>query len=144
MSLLAVSVTRTFAADSSTNAPAAKPAKTKAEKKADKAEKAAETARESKPYPFRGTVSAVDKKAMTFTLEGKDKPRVIGLNSKSLFEKDSKPATLGQVAVGDYAHGRLVKEGEGEFLVKAAFGPKPADKKAKDDKKETKPEPAAK
>ena len=134
LSILAVSASPALA-DTTTNAPDAKPIKAKAAKKA---EKAVEKAKEGKPYPFHGTVAAVDKKAMTFTLEGKDKPRVIGLNSKSLIEKDNKPATLGQIMVGDYAHGRLEKQGDEEFLVKAAVGAKP-EKKAADDKTEAAP-----
>lgn len=137
LSILAFSSSPALADTTGTNAPVEKTVKTKAEKKADKA------AKDGKPYPFHGIVAAVDKKALTFTLEGKEKPRVISLSSKSLFEKDGKPATFSQIAVGDYAHGRLEKQGDGEVLVKAAFGPKP-EKKAKAEAKETKAEPATK
>ena len=137
-------------AETTTNAPAVKHTKPKAEKKEKTDEKAADTAKEAKPYPFHGTVAAVDKKAMTFTLEGKEKPRVIGVGSKSLFEKDGKPATLGQLAVGDHVKGRVEKQGEDEILVKGSFGPAPekktdeAAKPAKKAKTDAKPAPQPK
>ena len=104
----------------------------------------------SKIYPFHGTVAAVDKKALTLTLQGKEKPRVITIGSKSLIEKDGKPATFSQIAVGDYAKGRVEKDGEHEVLIKGSFGPAPEKKateakpakpakKAKADKKPASP-----
>lgn len=111
---------------SDTNTPAAaKPAKHKVEKPQKSAEKTTAAAQEGKAYPFHGTVASVDKKAMTITLEGKDKTRVISLGSRSLFEKDGKPATLGQLAVGDHFRGRLEKQGDQEILLKGTFGPAP-------------------
>ena len=120
----------------STNTPALKHTKPKAEKK-EKAGDKAEDAAKAKIYPFHGTVAAVDKKALTISLEGKVKPRVITVGAKSLFEKDGKPATFGQVAVGDYAKGRLEKDGEHEVLVKGNFGPAP--EKKTDEAKPAKP-----
>ena len=109
----------------STNTSALKHTKAKAEKK----EQTDDVAK-SKIYPFHGTVAAVDmdKKALTITLQGKEKPRVITVGSKSLFEKDGKPATFSQVAVGDYAKGRVEKEGDKEVLLKGLFGPAPEKK----------------
>ena len=93
------------------------------------------TAKEGKAYPFHGTVASVDKKAMTFTIEGKDKPRVIGLGSRSILEKDGKPATLSLVAVGDHVQGRVEKSGEDEVVVKVSVGVKPAAKAGGDEPK---------
>jgi hypothetical protein len=107
-----------FAADSATNAPANPPKK-----------KAKGTPTGQGAYPFHGMVASVDAKGATFTLEGKDKPRVIAITSESRFEKDGKPATFSDVAAGDYAHGRVEKKNNGEVLVKGAFGPKPVKKK---------------
>ena len=131
----------------STNTPALKHTKPKAEKKAKTGDTADDAAKVGKAYPFHGTVASVDKKALTITLAGKEKTRVITIGSKSLFEKDGKPATFGQVAVGDYAKGRLEKDGDHEVLLKGSFGlapekktgeAKPA-KKAKADKKPAAP-----
>ena len=118
-----------------TTDPTAKPKAAKADKPAKTKPAAKETAKEGKPYPFRGTIASVDKKAMTFTLEGKEKTRVIGMGSQSVLEKDGKPATLGQLAVGDYVHGRVEKHGEEEVVLKASVGPKLEKKAAGDEPK---------
>lgn len=61
-------------------APAPKAPKVHEAAKADKAKPADDGfAKAGKPYPFHGTVNSVDKNAITFTVEGKDKPRGIGL-----------------------------------------------------------------
>lgn len=114
----------------STNAPALKhTAKPKAEKKPKADDKTADApAKVAKAYPFHGTVSAVDKRALTITLEGKEKARVITVGSKTVLEKDGKPATFSQIAVGDYAKGRLEKDGEHEVLIKGSFGLAPEKK----------------
>ena len=118
---------------------AAKPADVPSAPKTHKAEKAKhagkEAAKEGKAYPFHGTVASVDKKAMTFTIEGKDKPRVIGLGSRSILEKDGKPATLSLVAASDHVQGRVEKSGEDEVVVKASIGAKPAAKAGSDEPK---------
>ncbi len=121
----------------STNTPALKHTKPKADKK-----EKTDDATKAKIYPFHGTVASVDKKALTITLAGKEKPRVITVGSKTLIEKDGKPATFSQVAVGDYAKGRLEKDGEKEVLVKATFGPAP-EKKAGEAKPAKKAKAAA-
>jgi len=72
---------------------------------------------------------------MTFTVEGKDKPRVIGLGSRSLLEKDGKPATLSLIVAGDHVQGRVEKSGEDEVVVKASFGVKAAAKASGDEPK---------
>ena len=121
---------------------AAKPADASPAPKAPKAAKAEKSkpaddgvAKAGKTYPFHGIVISVDKKAMTFTVEGKDKPRVIGLGSRSLLEKDGKPATLSLVAAGDHVQGRVEKSGEDEVVVKATIGSKPAAKAGDDEPK---------
>ncbi|HTH48148.1 MAG TPA: hypothetical protein VMB21_11590 [Candidatus Limnocylindria bacterium] len=123
----------------STNTPAIKHAKPKAQPTDEKADGSAAVA---KHYPFRGTVASVDKKALTITLQGKEKARVITVGSQSLFVKDAKPATFSQVAVGDYARGTLEKDGEHEVLVRGIFGPAP-EKKTGDAKPAKKDKAAA-
>ena len=128
-----------FAQDAAKPADAAPAPKAPKAHKAVKAEKAKPAddgvAKAGKPYPFHGTVVSVDKKAMTFTVEGKDKPRVIGLGSRSILEKDGKPATLSLVAAGDHVQGRVEKSGEDEVVVKAVVGAKPAAKAGGDEPK---------
>lgn len=94
------------------------------------AEKTEKKSKEGAPYPFHGTISSIDKKAMTVSLEGKEHTRVVHLNAESHLEKGGKPATLGDLAVGDYLHGRVEKKGGAEFVVKATAGPKPEKKPA--------------
>ena len=77
------------------------------------------------------------------TLSGKEHPRVLHIASSSLLDKAGKPATLGDVAAGDYAHGRVEKRDGNEFIVKASFGPKP-EKKATDAKPADAPAPKVK
>lgn len=117
-------------------APAPKAPKTHKAAKAEKAKPADDgVAKAGKPYPFHGTVVSVDKKAVTFTIEGKDKPRVIGLGSRSILEKDGKPATLSLIAAGDHVQGRVEKSGEDEVVVKASIGAKAAAKAGGDEPK---------
>ena len=82
------------------------------------------TTEETKPkrdwYPFYGTVASVDKVANTLALKKKEGVRVIKLDAKSELEINGKPATLGGVKVGDYAHGTLHKDGTGNEVVLAA------------------------
>ncbi len=117
-------------------APAPKAAKVHKAAKAEKAKPDDDGVKKAgKPYPFHGTVLSVDKNAMTFTVEGKDKPRVIRLGSRSLLEKDGKPATLSLIAAGDHVQGRVEKSGEDEVVVKASFGVKAATKAGSDEPK---------
>lgn len=119
------------ASTATTNAPAETPRK-----------KVKGTATGHGAYPIHGTVSAVDTKAMTFTIAGKEKARTIAINSESRLTKDSKPATLGEVTPGDYVKGRAEKKDGVEVLVKGAFGPKPEGKKKKDAAAAANPAPA--
>ena len=127
--LLVCSGSLNLAADTNTlpvkPAPAA--AVTTAKKTTEKPEK---KSKEGAPYPFHGTISSIDKKAMTVSLEGKEHARVIHLNAESHLEKGGKPATLGDLTAGDYLHGRVEKKGTAEFVVKATAGPKPEKKAA--------------
>ncbi len=117
-------------------APAPKAAKVHKAAKAEKAKPADDGVKKAgKPYPFHGTVLSVDKNAMTFTVEGKDKPRVIGLGSRSILQKDDKPGALCLIAAGDHVQGRVEKSSEGEVVVKASFGVKAATKAGSDEPK---------
>lgn len=104
--------------------------------KADKAKPADDGfAKAGKPYPFHGTVNSVDKNVMTFTVEGKDKPRGIGLGSRSILQKDDKPGALCLIAAGDHVQGCVEKSGEDEVVVKASVGVKAAPKAGGDERK---------
>lgn len=68
-------------------------------------------------YPFGGIVSSVDGQARTISLKKKEGERVLRLDSKSTIEINGKPATLGSVKAGDYAHGRLHKDSAGKEVI---------------------------
>jgi hypothetical protein len=80
----------------------------------------------SKFMPFRGKVTAADKTAMTISLAGKEKPRVFVVTSETKFFKDSKPATFGDVTVGEDVGGRarLSANGKQEIMM-LRIGAKP-------------------
>ena len=71
-------------------------------------------------YPFGGIVASVDRQANTIGLKKKKGERVLGLDSKSQLEINGKPATLGSVKVGDYAHGKLHKDSSGKEVITSA------------------------
>src|SRR5947209_7009074 len=72
-----------------TNAPASVATTNAAPKVPRKARKSAAKAN---GLVFRGKLEAVDKTAMTITIAGKDKPRVIAITSKTRITKAGKPA----------------------------------------------------
>lgn len=92
--------------------------------------------KQARPYPFNGKVHAVDKKAMTITLLGKEKSRVLHVDAKSKFQKMGKPATLDDVVVGEEVGGQILKSADGkEMIVSIRVGPRPeTDKAPKKDK----------
>src|SRR5271154_4200277 len=68
----------------------------------------APAAPEAKPkaIPFRGKIGAVDKVAMTLTLEGKTTNRVFQIPSTPKLMKAGKPAPLADAVVGEPATGQ--------------------------------------
>jgi hypothetical protein len=103
----------------------------------------AEKSKKSASIPFTGKLNAVDKTAMTITLEGKEKKRTIHLTSQTRYMKAGKPATLDDAVVGEEVAGQIVKKAEGqEEAVSLRLGPKPEEapkeKKAKKEKEPAK------
>lgn len=77
--------------------------------------------------PFSGTISAVDKTAMTLTVEGKSKSHTLHVTSKSRFTKDGKPAMFSDAVIGEESAGYYKKAKGGDLqLVSARFGAKAA------------------
>lgn len=75
-------------------------------------------------YPFRGEVAAVDRKAMTVALKKQEGERLLQVDSKTTFTRAGKPITLGDIKVGEYAHGKLHKNAKGqEVITDSAFDP---------------------
>lgn len=79
------------AQDVSTNVPAVTPVK------------------KHKSLVFKGTVSAIDTNAMTFTVEA----RTFAITSETIITKDGQPATLGDGVVGQPVSGAYKKADDG-------------------------------
>lgn len=111
------------AADATTVAPA---------KATGRAKEAAEKPKPKRDwYPFGGIVASVDPQANTLSLRKKTGERVLRLESQSTLVIDGQPAVLGSVKVGDYAHGKLHKDGMGHEVITDAKFAKEAPKKPK-------------
>lgn len=111
-----------YAADSAAKAP---------DKAASQAKDTTEKGKTKRDwYPFGGIVASVDKQAKTVSLKKKEGERVLKLDAKSTLEINGKPAVLGSVKVGDYAHGTLVKDSAGNEVIEAAKFDKEPPKKA--------------
>jgi len=94
--------------------------------KAPKAQAEKAPAKKPATFPFRGTLKAVDKDAMTLTLAGKQKDRVIHITSQTRFTKDGKPAVLGDGVVGEEVAGSARKTEDGRTVaVSVRFGQAP-------------------
>lgn len=104
---------------------------------------AAPAARQPAGFPFRGKLKAVDKAAMTLTIAGKDKDRVVHLTTETKYTKAGKPATLADAVVNEEIGGYARKgEGERTEALSVRFGPpvkEPAAGSAKRKGKTTKP-----
>jgi hypothetical protein len=64
--------------------------------------------------PFNGKIKAVDKTAMTLTLEG-EKAQTFTVLSETRITKDRKPATFADLAVGDFVGGRARETADGKW-----------------------------
>jgi hypothetical protein len=88
----------------------------------------AQEAKQSKPagIPFTGKLGAVDKAAMSITLDGKTKKRTIRLTPQTRIVKAGKPATLDDAVIGEEIGGQAIKNAEGlEEAISLRVGPKP-------------------
>jgi len=98
-----------------------------------------------RPVPFSGTLSAVDKTAMTITVKKKEAEQTFEITSNTRIMKEGKPAVLSDGAVGDMVGGQYRKTDDGKLeAVSVRFGPKPEAAGTKNKKHKTeKVEPAA-
>ncbi len=92
--------------------------------------------KKSDAYPYRGKVASANKSAMTVTLEGKEKARVIKVTSETRIEKAGKPATFDDAKAGEYVTGQVKKAADGsEVATLLRIGPAPEGKAKKDGEK---------
>ena len=84
-----------------------------------------------KRIPFRGKISAVDKVAMTFTLEGKEKVRTFRVTPDTRLKKDGQDAVFGDLKVGESVGGQYRVGATGaQEVVTMNLGAKPEKEKA--------------
>lgn len=97
----------------------------------EKDEKAAvEKTKKKRAYPFRGKVGAVDKKAKSITLHGKEKSRTFYITEKTKIQKHGKPAKLDDAVVGEEVAGSVLPDENGKLMLNSVrFGPKPKEEK---------------
>lgn len=73
----------------------------------------------------RGTVTAVDSKAMTVTVtvkgKGKSTKHAVQISSTSRYSRDGKAAVVSDIVVGDSFNGRVKKKKSEEVLITGAF-----------------------
>jgi len=99
-------------------------------------------ANKARAIPFHGMISAVDAKAKTFTIAGKEHSRVFKITDKTTMTKAGNPATMKDVVANEEARGSYWKVMDGTLEAKSVkLGPKTdaekaADEKAKEKKKE--------
>lgn len=89
--------------------------------------------------PFHGMISAVDAKANTFTIAGKETSRVFKVTDKTVLTKAGAPATMKDVVANEEARGSYWKHADGTLEAKSVkLGPKTDAEKAADEKSKSK------
>ncbi len=125
-----------FSADKKTSAPAASVSP------AAKTDSSSATAKPPRPIPFRGTISAVDQSAKTFTIAGKEKSRVFKVTANTVVTKDGQPATMADITENSAVTGSYWKHEDESLEAKTVkIGGPAAEKKEskKNDKASPKP-----
>jgi hypothetical protein len=84
-------------------------------------------------------ISAVDNKAKTFTIAGKEHSRTFKITDKSTVTKAGTPATMKDVVANEEVRGSYWKVMDGTLEAKTVkLGPKTDAEKAADEKRKTK------
>lgn len=96
-------------------------------------------AAKARAIPFHGTISAVDQRAKTFTIAGKEHSRVFKVTEKTVMTKAGAPATMKDAVANEEARGSYWKLTDGTLEAKTVkLGPKTDAEKAADEKRKTK------
>jgi hypothetical protein len=89
----------------------------------------------ARAIPFHGIISAVDQKARTFTIAGKEHSRVFKVTEKSVLTKAGASATMKDVVANEEVRGSYWKLTDGGLEAKTVkLGPKTDAEKAADEK----------
>jgi Cu/Ag efflux protein CusF len=105
------------------------------------ADKPAETqkAPKAKTRPYKGTIKAFDKTAMSFTLEG-EKGDTICITSQTRVFKDGQPATTDAIVAGEQVRGSARQTAEGKWEAVSVYLGKPGARKGQTGEKGKGPE----
>ncbi|MFL6589971.1 MAG: hypothetical protein ACJ8M4_07350 [Chthoniobacterales bacterium] len=89
----------------------------------------------ARAIPFHGMISAVDNRAKTFTIAGKEHSRVFKITDKTVMTKAGAAATIKDVVANEEARGSYWKVTDGSLEAKTVkLGPKTDAEKAADEK----------
>jgi hypothetical protein len=125
------------ASPSAKSSPAAKTTSSPAAK-TDSAKTTTDAAK-ARAIPFHGMISAVDARAKTFTIAGKEHSRTFKITDKTVITKAGAPATMKDVVANEEARGSYWKVMDGTLEAKTVkVGPKTDAEKAADEKRKTK------
>ena len=72
----------------------------------------------ARPFPFHGMVSAVDQKARTFTIAGKETSRVFKVTDKTTVMKGGNTATMKDIVENEEVSGSYWKNPDGTLEAK--------------------------
>src|SRR2546421_441440 len=130
-----------FAATKKSSSSAAKPSSSPAISPSPAAKAAPSptpSAPTTRPISFHGMISAVDQKAKTFTIAGKQASRVFKVTERTFLSKAGMPATMKDVVVNEEARGSYWKAADGTLEAKKVkLGPMTEAEKARAEKKKS-------
>jgi hypothetical protein len=90
---------------------------------------------------FKGIIAAVDDKAKTFTIAGKENSRVLKITDKTIITKSGQPATMKDVVANEEVRGSYYKMPDGSMEAKIVkLGPLTEAEKAEKEARRTKRE----
>jgi len=93
-------------------------------------------ASKARAIPFHGMISAVDHRAKTFTIAGKEHSRTFRITEKTTMTKAGAPATIKDVVANEEVRGSYWKVMDGTLEAKTVkLGPKTDAEKAADEKR---------
>jgi uncharacterized membrane protein YkoI len=93
----------------------------------------------ARAIPFHGMISAVDNRAKTFTIAGKEHSRSFKITDKTTMTKAGAPATMKDVVANEEVRGSYWKVMDGTLEAKTVkLGPKTDAEKAADEKRKMK------
>jgi hypothetical protein len=93
-------------------------ASSSADADASAATAAAATGGKMRATPFKGIIAAVDDKAKTFTIAGKENSRVLKITDKTIITKGGQPATMKDVVANEEVRGSCYKMPDGSMEAK--------------------------